>query len=209
MKRLDHPIFLESIAFIKTKLGHTGLNQVEQKVLERLIHTTGDFSIQNLLNFSPNACQMGLSALNKGASILTDTYMAAEAIKPMASRTLSTNVRSVLEWSPSLPQSDLTRTSVGMKKAWEEISTNCIKIPSPIVIIGSAPTALETLLDLVEEGAITPSLIVGMPVGFIGVLQSKERLSAFDCPQIRLDGNRGGAALAGAAINALLRESVN
>ena len=77
----------------------------------------------------------------------------------------------------------------------------------PLVLFGSAPKALEVLLDLVSQGAIAPSLIIGMPVGFINVIESKELLSKMDIPQIRIDGNRGGAAMAAATVNALLRAS--
>jgi precorrin-8X/cobalt-precorrin-8 methylmutase len=73
------------------------------------------------------------------------------------------------------------------------------------VLIGSAPTALERLLDLVAAGAPAPALLIGMPVGFVGVAESKRRLAASGLAQIRLDGARGGAGLVAAACNALLR----
>ena len=85
--RFDHPIFLESIRFIQSRLDDTGLDPWQQKVLERLIHSSGDFSLQTLLKFSPGACDSGLLALQEGASILTDTSMAYAAVKPMALRT--------------------------------------------------------------------------------------------------------------------------
>ena len=78
---IDHPIFLESIRFIRSHLGANDLNYLEKKVLERLVHTSGDFSVQNLVNFSEGACEKGLQALKNGAPILTDTDMAAAAIK--------------------------------------------------------------------------------------------------------------------------------
>ena len=77
---IDHPIFLESIRFIRSNLGANDLNYLEKKVLERLVHTSGDFSVQNLVNFSEGACEKGLQALKNGAPILTDTDMAAAAI---------------------------------------------------------------------------------------------------------------------------------
>ena len=83
----DHPIFLESIRFIRSHLLANDLNYLEKKVLERLVHTSGDFSVQNLVNFSEGACEKGLQALKNGAPILTDTDMAAAAIKTMAENT--------------------------------------------------------------------------------------------------------------------------
>ena len=78
--------------------------------------------------------------------------------------------------------------------------------PMPLVLIGSAPTALEQLMDQLDAGAPVPSLIVGMPVGFVGVPESKRRLAQTTLDQIRLDGTRGGAGLIAAAVNALLRQ---
>ena len=75
----------------------------------------------------------------------------------------------------------------------------------PLVLVGSAPTALELLLDLLEVGAPAPSVVIGMPVGFVGVPESKRRLAGTDLAQIRLEGTRGGAGLVAAAANALLR----
>jgi precorrin-8X/cobalt-precorrin-8 methylmutase len=74
-----------------------------------------------------------------------------------------------------------------------------------VVLIGSAPTALEQLLDQWAAGASAPTLVIGMPVGFVGVAESKRRLAASGLAQIRLEGSRGGAGLVGAALNALLR----
>ena len=77
----------------------------------------------------------------------------------------------------------------------------------PVVVIGSAPSALMTLLDLIQEGNKRPSLIIGMPVGFIGVAECKTRLLNSECSHIVLEGSRGGASLAAATVNALLKAS--
>ena len=207
---IDHPIFLESIRFINAQLGFTGLEPLQQQVLERLIHSSGDFGLQSLLKFSPASCQKGIEAIQAGATILTDTKMALAAVKPMASRTTKSKVLTILDWVPE-QRFDRTqsRSACGMERAWNELSEECKGSQAPIVLIGSAPTALEALLDLVLKGGLNPSLIIGMPVGFIGVLQSKRRLSNSGLTNIRLDGTRGGAGLAAATINALLRASVS
>jgi len=206
---IDHPIFKQSIKIIQSRLGYTGLDPLQQQVLERLIHTTGDFDIQPLLKFSPSACEIGISALQAGAPILTDTAMAAAAVAPMAARTLASEIHCVLDWAPDKAEEGFTRAGMGMKNAWKEVSHKFLRQKAPLVLIGSAPTALEVLLDLLSDGAHFPSLIIAMPVGFVGVLQSKKRLSFFNCSQIRLDGHRGGAALVAATTNALLRASVD
>lgn len=206
---IDHPIFLESIRFIQAHLDTTGLDPLEQKVLERLIHSSGDFELKSLIRFSPCACQKGISALQEGAVILTDTAMAAAAVAPMASRTTNSKVLTILDWVPEQRFSGVqSRTAIGMERAWRELLNQSPEAPSPIVLIGSAPTALMALLDLVGKGLLPPSLIIGMPVGFIGVAESKRRLANSRLSNIRLDGTRGGAGLAAATINALLRASI-
>jgi precorrin-8X/cobalt-precorrin-8 methylmutase len=202
----DHPIFTESIRRIREFLGETGLHPIEQDVLERLVHSSGDPFIAELLRFSPGACEAGLAALKAGALILTDTEMAAAAVRPMAQRTLGSSVHCLLEWSPIQASFGTTRSAEGMRQSWSELSEH--QNPAPLVLIGSAPTALECLLDCVDEGYPSPSLIVGMPVGFVGVPESKRRLASSAHQQIRLDGTRGGAGLAGATVNALLRAAI-
>jgi len=199
----DHPIFTESIRRIREALGPTDLEPLQQQVLERLVHSSGDLALGALLRFSPGACEAGLAALQQGAVILTDTAMPAAAVAPMARRTLGTSVRTVLEWAPDQAPPGSTRTAVGMQRAWKELSTSR---PTPLVLIGSAPTALEVLLEQVAAaGAPAPSLVIGMPVGFVGVAESKRHLAESGLPQIRLEGSRGGAGLVAAAVNALLR----
>ena len=209
MNTIDHPIFLESIRFIHSQLGCTGLDPLQQQVLERLIHSSGDFGLESLLRFSPGACEKGLFAVTSGAPILTDTAMAAAAVLPMALRTVNSSVRTVLEWAPEKVDLGATRTAIGIERAWQELSDEYSGPQSPIVLIGSSPKALEALLDLVINGGRPPSLIIGMPVGFIGVAESKRRLSNSGLPHIQLDGTRGGAGLAAAAMNALLRASLS
>ena len=207
MKSLDHPIFTESIRRIREQLGVTGLDPLQQQVLERLIHSSGDFGLTPLLRFTPEACELGLAALQAGAPILTDTAMAAVAVQPMARRTLKTSVRCVLEWAPDEAPNGSTRTAEGLRSAWQELAAKDVDQQAPIVLIGSAPTALDALLELVSSGAPPPSLIIGMPVGLVGVSDSKRRLAVSGLAHIRLMGSRGGAGLGAATVNALLRRA--
>ena len=205
MKIPEHPIFLKSVEYIRSQIGFTGLNCVQQSVLERIIHSSGDLSLQAYLRFSADACENALNSLRNGANIWTDTFMAKAAVLPVAQRTLNSNVKCVLEMAPEfIESSSQTRSAIGMQKMWLDMSNNK-ELVGPIVVIGSAPTALMTLLDLIHEGSKKPSLIIGMPVGFIGVSESKTRLLNSDCPNIVLEGSKGGASLAAATVNALLR----
>ena len=197
---MDHPIFTESIQQIQALLGPTGLPLLEQEVLERLIHSSGDPALAPLLRFTPGACTAASRALAEGAVILTDTAMAAAAVAPMAARTFANPVHSVLQWAPLQAPEGQTRAALGMAAALQAHA-------GAVVLIGSAPTALELLLDRVAEGDRAPALVIGMPVGFVGVADSKRRLAASGLPQIRLEGSRGGAGLVAAAVNALLRRA--
>ena len=205
---IDHPIFLESIRFIRSHLEANDLNYFEKKVLERLVHTSGDFSVQSLVSFSEGACEKAIQALKNGAPILTDTDMAAAAIKSMAENTTRNKVFTAKMWFEENKHIELTKTAYGLSKGWKELSAINSGSKSPIVVIGSSPVALTYLLDILENAKDLPSLIIGMPVGFIGVEKSKNKLISTDLPRIVLNSTRGGAAMAAAAVNALLRETI-
>jgi len=205
----DHPIFLESINFIRANLPTNNFSKVENKILERLIHASGDFKIQSLLKFSENACERAIEALKNNAPLLTDTDMAAAAVKSMARDTHGNSVFSAKQWIDENSIYPNTKTAYGIEKAWFSLTKKYYGKNSPLVIFGSSPTALEKLLDILEKDSKnSPSLIIGMPVGFIGVENCKKRLSETNFPYIILGSTRGGAAMAGATINALLRESI-
>ena len=148
---IDHPIFLESIQFIRSHLEPNDLNYLEKKVLERLVHTSGDFSVQNLIEFSEGACEKGLQGLKNGAPILTDTDMAAAAIKSMAENTTRNKVFTARMWCGESNQNELTKTAYGLSEGWKELSVNNFGMKSPIVVIGSSPTAVTYLIDILEN----------------------------------------------------------
>ncbi|MFT7658065.1 MAG: precorrin-8X/cobalt-precorrin-8 methylmutase [Cyanobium sp.] len=202
----DHPIFSESLRLIRdlsgTAAALAALSTLQQDVLLRLIHSSGDPELAGHLRFGPGACEAALVALAAGAPILTDTAMAAAAVAPMAGRTFANQVRSVLEWAPERAPAGSTRTAVGMAAALAG------QAQPGLVLIGSAPTALEVLLELVAAKAVpAPALVIGMPVGFVGVAQSKLHLAESGLVHIRLEGSKGGAGLVAAACNALLRSA--
>ena len=150
----------------------------------------------------------GLQALKNGAPILTDTDMAAAAIKSMAANNNRNKVFSARMWFQKNNHSKLTKTAYGLSEGWKDLSVKNSGIKSPIVVIGSSPTALTYLIDILKSAQHSPSLIIGMPVGFIGVEKSKNKLISSDIPRIVLNSTRGGAAMAAAAVNALLRETI-
>ena len=208
---IDHPIFSESVRRIRGWLEPTGIYQglspLEQELLERLVHSSGDVELAPLVAWSPQACALGAAAVAQGAVILTDTAMAAAAVAPMARRTFANPVHTLLEWAPptvpaGAPASE-TRSSLGMAAALKALGARPL-----VVLIGSAPTALETLLDGVAAGSCpAPALVIGMPVGFVGVAESKRHLAESGLVHLRLEGPKGGAGLVAAACNALLRRA--
>jgi precorrin-8X/cobalt-precorrin-8 methylmutase len=195
----DHPIFCESLRLIRALPGMAAalaaLSTLQQDVLLRLIHSSGDPELAGAVRFGPGACEAGLAALAAGAPILTDTAMAAAAVAPMARRTFGNRVACVLDWAPAAAPEGSTRSAAGMAAALARLEQPAV------VLIGSAPTALEVLL---ARGA-KPALVIGMPVGFVGVAESKRHLAESGLVQIRLEGSKGGAGLVAAACNALLR----
>ena len=114
---LDHPIFSESIRLIRAALepeaALQGLSPIQQDVVLRLVHSSGDLSLVPAVRFSPGACEQGAQALASGAVILTDTAMAAAAVQPMARRCFGNAVRSVLDWAPERAPQGSTRTAAG------------------------------------------------------------------------------------------------
>ena len=142
MKTPEHPIFLESVEYIRSQIGFTGLNSVQQSVLERIIHSSGDLSMKSYLSFSSNACENAINALKKGANIVTDTYMAEAAVSPVAKRTLNSNVKCILELAPEfIDSSSTTRSAIGMQKMWSDMEKKEELLLGPVVVIGSAPSA--------------------------------------------------------------------
>ena len=105
-------------------------------MLERLVHTSGDFSVQNLLNFSEGACEKGLQALKNGAPILTDTDMAAAAIKSMSENTTRNKIFTAKMWFRKNNDTKLTKTAYGLSEGWKELSAINSGSKSPIVVIG-------------------------------------------------------------------------
>ena len=141
---IDHPIFLESIRFIRSHLVANDLNYLEKKVLERLVHTSGDFTVQNLVNFSEGACEQGLQALKNGAPILTDTDMAAAAIKSMAESTTRNRVFPAKMWFGKNHHTKITKTAYGLSEGWKELSVKNSGMKSPIVAVSYTHLTLPT-----------------------------------------------------------------
>ena len=169
-------------------------------VVKRVIHTTADFDYAENLLFSPGAVERGIEALRAGCSIVTDTQMAKAGINKGILSRLGGQVHCFIS-DPDVAEEarsrGVTRAAVAMERA-AALGERCV------FAVGNAPTALLALAELVEAERLEPALVIGVPVGFVNVVESKERLLACPVPHIVARGRKGGSNVAAAVCNALL-----
>jgi precorrin-8X/cobalt-precorrin-8 methylmutase len=170
-------------------------------IVMRVIHATADFDFAEALAFSTRAAEEGKKALKEGAAVVTDTWMAAGGINKKCMAKNGGAVRCYMaNEDVALEARDrgVTRAAVSMERA-------AVETPEAIFVIGNAPTALLRLCQLTGERRARPALIVGVPVGFVNVLEAKEALMKMtDVPWIASRGRKGGSSVAAAIVNALL-----
>ncbi|MEE3718342.1 precorrin-8X methylmutase [Tumidithrix elongata RA019] len=218
---LIHPITAQSFATIDREIGAHAFNSSEYAIVQRVIHSTADFEFKHLVKFSQGAIAAGIKAIQQGKAIVTDVGMVKQGIVGMAAQTFKNPVISALDFAEpiSTPEASaknqLTRSEIGMRHCMTEF-------PDAIFVVGNAPTALLALcassskpnfapnlpnsrdITSFEAKNFQPSLIVGAPVGFVAVLESKAALEKSGFPQIRVEGRKGGSSVAAAIANALL-----
>ncbi len=172
-------------------------------VIQRVIHTTADFSYLDSLYFSEGSMEAAVRALRLGSSVVTDTNMARAGINERVLGRLGGKVLCYMadeEVARLARQRQVTRAVVSMEKT-VQAKESCF------YVIGNAPTALIRLVELAQEGRIRPSFVIGAPVGFVNVTEAKERLIASGIPCIVPRGRKGGSNVAAAIFNALLYET--
>lgn len=176
----------------------------ELAVVKRCIHTSADFDYASNLYFSAGAVEKGVEALKDGAVIVTDTTMAAAGINKKALERLMCRVRCFMgeeDVTREAKERGVTRALVSMERA--------AAVKGPVIFaIGNAPTALIRLCELIEEKAVSPSLVIGAPVGFVNVEESKELVCRAGVPCIVARGRKGGSGIAAAVCNALMYQIV-
>lgn len=196
------PMDIEKRSFeiITELLGDTTLDPENELVIKRVIHTSADFDYAENLAFSPHAVGKGLEALREGCDIVTDTQMAKAGINKTVLGRLGGQVHCFMsdeDVAREARERQVTRATVSMERA--------ANLPKPCIFaIGNAPTALIALKTLIDEGKIQPALIIGVPVGFVNVVESKELILKLDVPYIVARGRKGGSNVAAAICNALL-----
>lgn len=192
-------IELLSFEIIERELGHE-LDPVLKPIIKRVIHTTADFSYVDTLTFSEHAVEKAIEALKNGASIVTDTNMAKAGINKNKLSELGGQVYCFMadeDVALEAKRRGITRAAVSMEKA-AKMDQNVI------FAIGNAPTALMRLYELIQEEKIKPELIIGVPVGFVHVVEAKELILKTEVPFIVARGRKGGSNVAAAICNALL-----
>ncbi len=201
---LEHllPAEIEKRSFeiITEELKGRSLNQEHELIIKRAIHTTADFDYADNLCFSENVVTKALQALRTGADIVTDTQMAKAGINKRILAKYGGEVHCFIadeDVASEAKRRATTRSAISMEKA--------AKLNKKLIFaIGNAPTALIKLYEMLQEGVVNPELIIGVPVGFVNVVQSKELIMQTQVPYIVARGRKGGSNVAAAICNALL-----
>ena len=193
-----------SFEIITKEIGDRTLDPFEEPVIKRVIHTSADFDYLENMYFSPGAVEKAMEAVKNGTLIVTDTNMAKAGINKKRLASFGGEAVCFMadeDVARRAGKEGTTRAAASMKKA-AELKRPCI------FAVGNAPTALFALRDLMEEGIVKPQLIIGVPVGFVNVVESKEEIikaaERAGCPCIAARGRKGGSNVAAAIVNAIL-----
>ena len=200
----------ESMQIIESEIGSHPYNEMEWPIVRRIIHSTADFDFarENKLLFHKDAISNGINALKNGCSIVADVNGVIGLMNKQNPKDFGNNMicnisdASLME---SAKKAGKTRAQMSMRVAEKEIDGG-------IVVVGNAPTALLEVMEMFREGLVKPALVVGMPVGFVSAVESKDELSKTEIPFITNIGRKGGSPCASAIINALyklLRQGIN
>ena len=177
-----------------------GIPEENKAVVKRVIHCTADFDYAENLAFSKDAVQKALSALKEGCDIITDTQMALAGINKAAASKLGCRIHCFMsdpDVAEKAKELGCTRAAISMEKAKN--------LDKPLIfVIGNAPTALLKLREFIDAGEISPLLVIGVPVGFVNVVESKNAIMETDVPYIIAKGRKGGSNVAAAIVNALM-----
>lgn len=195
------PMEIEARSFeiITQELPHP-IDEALAPIIKRVIHTTADFDYADTLCFSEGVVDKALDAIRGGAAIVTDTTMAMSGINKKALAKHGGEVFCFIgdaDVAEAAQTSGTTRAVQAMEKA--------AKLQRPLIFaIGNAPTALIHIYEMIHEGRLDPRLVIGVPVGFVNVVQSKELIMTAGVPYIVARGRKGGSNVAAAICNALL-----
>ncbi len=185
MRATVHPIEQESFAILRSRADTSHLPTLTRAVAERVVHSSADLGYLDDLVLDERSLEQGLSALRAGAAVVADVQMVAAGI---------TTVDVVCRIREAQAADGLTRSAAAVRMAFEQVG------PGAVWVVGCAPTALFEIL----QGRYEPALVIGLPVGFVGAAESKRALRDSGLPAVSNVSEKGGSAVAAAALNALL-----
>lgn len=191
-----------SFAIITEELAATRtlIDAATAHIVKRVIHTTADFDYARTLRFSPDALAAGAEALRNGCPIVTDTQMAMAGINKKSLSQFGSQIHCHIA-DPDVAD---TAAKQGCTRSRAAVDKAAAVYPDALFVVGNAPTALVRICELIQEGRLRPRLVIGVPVGFVNVVESKEMLAASHIPHIVAMGRKGGSNVAAAICNALL-----
>ena len=193
----------ESMRIIENEIGDHPYNEQEWPIVRRVIHSTADFDFarDNKIIFQKDAIKNGLDALKDGCSIVVDVNGIIGLLNKQNPKDFGNNVICNIS-EPSImeaaKEAGKTRAQMSMRIAKEDMNGG-------IVVVGNAPTALLEVMEMIREGITKPALVIGIPVGFVSAVESKNELSKTDIPFITNQGRKGGSPCASAIVNALYK----
>lgn len=198
--REPQSIYAESREVIRTAIGKHGFSDDEFEIVLRMIQASADLDYASTTVFTPDALTAGVHALRAGADLVVDVEMVRVGLEQERFAPFGGHIRCAIQ-DPDVKARaaalSTTRASVGIEKAVRG-TTGCI------IVIGNAPTALLTVVELICAGQLRPALVIGMPVGFVLAAESKEALLQTKVPCIVCRGRKGGSAVALGAFHGLL-----
>lgn len=198
---LPEEIDRESLKMVQASLPKSlSLESNEHYVLCRIVRAEGDSGIAESVRFSPGAVAAGLQALQAGFDVITDVRMVEMGISKALLRSQNLVTRCLID----VPEVAARAQKEGTTRSVAAVRELASHMDGAIVAVGNAPTALLALLDLIDEEAVHPALVIGMPVGFVACAESKDELVKRNVPYITILGRRGGSSAAAATVNALL-----
>ena len=193
----------KSMEIIENEIGSHPYSKDEWSIVRRVIHSTADFDFarQNMIIFHKNAISSGINALKNGCNIIVDVNgviggLNKENLKEFGNKAIcNISEPKIVEEAKKLNK---TRAQTSMRMAASEMNGG-------VVVIGNAPTALVEVIQMIRENVTRPSLVIGIPVGFVCAVESKEELQTIDTPYISNKGRKGGSPCASAIVNALFK----
>ena len=192
-----------SMELIAQELGERVFSPEQLPVIKRAIHTSADFDYADNLVFSADAVAKGIAAIKESCTIVTDTQMAFSGINKRVLEKFGGRAVCFMSDPDVAAEAKArgeTRATVSMERA--------TALEGPVILaVGNAPTALVRACELMDEGKFRPALVIGVPVGFVNVVESKELLLSMDVPHIVARGRKGGSNIAAAICNALLYQA--